>query len=369
VDSLAAVWEASLSRELWGNPLAAWAIGALALAGSILAFLLARRIVVGRLRRLADRTAVAWDDVVVAVLERSSVWLFALIAADLVARATLELTPSATRALDAVATVALFVQVGIWVLAGVARGVVRWAQEADGAQRTASAAIIFLARLVVWSIVLLLILSNLGVEVGALVAGLGVGGIAAALAVQSALGDLFAGFAIYLDRPFDIGDFIIVDDVLGTVEKIGIRSTRIASLGGEAIVFPNGKLVGSVIRNYRRMEERRIVFHLGVLFSTPADDLDAAPGLIREVIESREDARFDRAHFARFDESSLVLEVVYYVLSRDYNQYMDAQHAINLGIVRAFQDRGIGFAFPTRTLHLADAATVPVSVRDRAAAE
>lgn len=374
MDWLPSDWKERLSTELAGNAIVDWLVATAALAGLLLAFALTKRVLVARLRRLADRTAATWDDVVVHVLERTSALLFAVVAIDGVARATLELRDGPREILDAAATIALFVQAGVWVLAAVARAVVRWSEreEADGGRRTAGAAVVFLARLAVWSVVLLLVLSNLGVEVGALVAGLGVGGIAAALAVQSALGDLFAGFAIYLDRPFDIGDFIIVGDVLGNVKRIGIRSTHIASLGGESIVYPNGKLVDNVIRNYRRMEQRRIVFHLGVLYSTPADDLEAAPGLIRDIIESRDDTRFERAHFAGFADSSLTLEVVYYVLSRDYTQYMDAQHAINLGVVRAFQERGIGFAFPTRTLHLADSHTLPVRVSDhteQAAAE
>jgi len=371
MERLRSLWQTSLETELWGNPIADWVVAASTFILALLAFLIVRRFFVGRLRGLADRTSASWDDVVVAVLERSSVLLFALVAVDLVAKPVLDLPAETDRVLDAIATVALFLQVGLWGMAGVARAVGHWAegQEADGAQRTAGAAIVFLARLAIWSVVFLLVLSNLGVEVGALVAGLGVGGIAAALAVQSALGDLFAGFAIYLDRPFDIGDFIIVDDVLGNVDKIGIRSTRISSLGGETIIYPNGALLGSVVRNYRRMTRRRIVFQLGVRYSTPADDLEAAPGIIREIIEQRDDAEFNRAHFAGFAESSLTLEVVYYVLSRDYNHYMDVQHAINLAVVRAFQERGIGFAFPTRTLHLEDAATVPVRVdgaRDQA---
>jgi len=166
------------------------------------------------------------------------------------------------------------------------------------------------------------------------------------------LGDLFSYFVIVFDRPFEIGDFLIFGDILGSVEKIGIKTTRIRSLSGEQITVSNSDLTGSRVRNYKRMEQRRIVFGVGVVYDTPFEQLKKIPGIIREAVEAEELARFDRAHFARYGDWSLDFEVVYYVLSPDYNLYMDIQERINLAIFERFEAEGIGFAFPTRTVQL-----------------
>jgi len=203
-----------------------------------------------------------------------------------------------------------------------------------------------------WVLVLLLVLDNLGVQVTALVAGLGIGGIAIALAAQSVLGDLFASFVIVVDKPFKEGDFIIVGDLMGSVEHVGIKTTRVRSLWGEQLVFSNSDLTSSRIRNFGLMQQRRILFSVGVTYDTAPDAVERIPEMIREAVESQELTRFDRAHFSGYGDSSLDMEVVYYVLSGDYNVYMDIQQGINLALLRRFTDEGIDFAFPTRTLHV-----------------
>jgi len=199
---------------------------------------------------------------------------------------------------------------------------------------------------------LLLALDNLGVNITALVAGMGIGGIAVALAAQNILGDLFASISIVLDKPFVINDFIIVGDYMGSVEHIGVKTTRIRSLSGEQIVFSNTDLLNSRVRNFKRMVERRVVFSFGVVYGTPAEKLEAIPGIVRGIIEAIDGTRFDRAHFAKYGDSSLDFEVVYFVVTGDYNVYMDIQQAINLAIYRSFEDEGLGFAFPTQTIFL-----------------
>lgn len=209
--------------------------------------------------------------------------------------------------------------------------------------------------LLVWVIALVFLLDNLGVEISAIVAGLGIGGIAIALAAQALLGDLFSYFVIFFDRPFELGDFVIFDDILGSIEHIGIKTTRIRSLAGEQIVVSNSVLTGAKLRNYKRMAERRVVFSFGVTYDTGADNLRAIPELIRGIIESEVQARFDRAHFKAYGASSLDFEVVYYVLSPDYAIYMDIQQRINLAIYERFAEDGIRFAYPTRTVYLEQA--------------
>jgi small-conductance mechanosensitive channel len=214
-------------------------------------------------------------------------------------------------------------------------------------------ALSFIGKLGLWSLVLLIALQNLGVEVTALLASLGVGGIAVALAAQNILGDLFASLSIYFDRPFVVGDFIIVDSLLGTVEKVGLKTTRIRSLHGEQLIFSNNDLLNSRIRNYKRMLERRILFSIGVVYGTAYEKLVRVPEILRDAIEREELARFDRAHFRGYGDSSLDFEIVYWVTLPDYNTYMDIQQRINFEIFRRFEEEEIAFAFPTRTVHIA----------------
>lgn len=206
-----------------------------------------------------------------------------------------------------------------------------------------------------WTLGALLILSNLGVNIVSLVAGLGIGGIAVALAVQNILGDIFSSFALYLDRPFREGDFIIVGSHMGVVKKIGLKTTRIQALQGEEIIIANQELTSARVQNFKRMRERRVLFRFGVTHDATPAQLRAVAGIVRKVIEDNPLARFDRAHFAAFGESSLDFEVVYYVGSGDYNAYMDLQQEINLAIYERLRAEGVAFAFPTRTVHLADA--------------
>ncbi len=207
-------------------------------------------------------------------------------------------------------------------------------------------------RVAFWLVGVVFLLANLGLDVTSLVAGLGVGGLAIGLAAQGILGDLFSYFSIILDRPFQIGDFIIVGEFMGVVEYVGIKTTRLRSLGGEQLVLANTDITGSRVRNYKRMMERRIVFGLGVTYETGLEQLEEIPTLIKTIITGIEKARFDRAHFAAYGDFSLNFEVVYYVLSGDFNLYMDLQQQINLEIKKAFEARGIEFAYPTQVLYV-----------------
>lgn len=204
----------------------------------------------------------------------------------------------------------------------------------------------------IWGIGLLFLFDNLGFDVTAAVAGLGIGGVAIALASQNILGDLFNYFVILFDKPFETGDFIIIDDKMGVVDYIGVKSTRVKSLSGEQLVFANSDMTGSRIHNYKRMERRRIVFSLGIIYETPPDLLRAVPGILKSVIQKHQLTEFDRAHFASYGAYSLDFEVVYYVLSSDYAQYMDIQQSINFEIFEEFKRRGIEFAYPTQSLLL-----------------
>ncbi len=207
-------------------------------------------------------------------------------------------------------------------------------------------------RFILWSGAAIFFLDNLGFKISAVIAGLGIGGVAIALAAQAVLKDLFSYFSILFDRPFEVGDFIIVGDLLGTIEHIGIKTTRIRSLGGEQLVFSNSDLTNSRVRNYKRMQKRRVVFKLGVVYDTRLKTLKEIPQIIEKAIKSIKDTVFDRAHFSSYGDFNLVFEVVYYVLSSDYNKYMNIQQEINFLIKEEFEKKKIEFAFPTQTIHL-----------------
>ena len=223
-------------------------------------------------------------------------------------------------------------------------------KEVDRSRQQSLKGIITIVKVAVWGIGITFLLDNLGFKISAVVAGLGIGGIAIALAAQTVLGDLFSYFIIFFDRPFEIGDFIIIDSYMGSIEHIGIKTTKVRSLGGEQLIFSNSDLTNSRIRNYKRMEKRRVVFSLGVIYQTTSEQLKRIPVIIREVIEKIEGTGFDRAHFASYGDFSLNFEAVYYVMSGDYGKYMDIQQEINLAIKEEFEKQGIEFAYPTQTL-------------------
>lgn len=342
-----------LNASFWGNSLRDWAIAATIAIGAMLGLGLIKRWSLVRLRHLAERTESTADDLVVSVLARTKRIFYVAVGVWLGLR-QLELSETWQQWTRVGLVLVLLLQAGTWLQTGIRQAADSWRSTRgdDAGARTVASATVFVSQLVVWSMMLVGALSTLGFEISALIAGLGVGGVAAALAVQNLLGDVFASLSIYFGRPFDLGDFIVAGAEMGTVEHIGLRTTRLRSLGGEEIVFANGDLTKSRIRNYKRMNERRVLFGFGVEYATPLAELERIPQYVRTIVEAREGLRFDRAHFKEYGDYSLNFEIVYYVLSPDYNTYMDHQHAINVGIFREFQARGIQFAFPTRTLLL-----------------
>lgn len=305
------------------------------------------------LAHFTRRAAARWD--VLADTVRATSLLLLLPLALYAGASVLDLPARLERFIELATVVALLLQAGLWVHHYIGhwaaqRLAVARQREPEGA--TALGLLAFAARVVAWSLVLLAALDQLNFDITALVAGLGIGGVAVALAVQNVLGDLFASLAIVLDKPFVVGDFIVVDTLRGTIERVGIKTTRIRSLDGELLVFSNADLLRSRIRNFQRMLERRILFSVGVTYQTAADKLPKIPRWLREAVETQPRTRFDRAHFKEYGDSALVFEIVYYVLDRDYNIYMDVQQAVNLAIFERFAREGVEFAYPTRTVFL-----------------
>jgi small-conductance mechanosensitive channel len=332
-----------------------WGLALVAMVAAYLAMMLALRVARDRLRAFTARTKNGTDDVIVNVLASTNRGLL-LAAAVLIGIGTLDLGARWSARVDQAWFVAVALQLALWLNRGT--GVAVRAYEVrhgrNNGQLSASGTLLsWFLRTLLWVVIVLAILSNLGVNITAFVASLGVGGIALALAVQNILGDLFASLSIAVDKPFEVGDFIISDAGLGTVEYVGLKTTRIRALSGEQIVVGNTDLLKQPVKNFRRMQERRIVFGFRIARDTPPDLVEAIPAMVRKLVQADTLLRFDRAHFQGFGDSSLDFEVVYYVLDPDYNRYMDAQQRVNLGLLRAFADHGIQLAYPSRTLYVA----------------
>lgn len=341
-----------LDYQLYSNSLREWTISAAVLIATLTVLYLIRYLIRGRLQRLAETTSSAFFKVARHVVGQSKGWFLALIATNVSLR-SIDAGETFDVVFGRLLVIGMLIQLGIWAVAGLGRFMLLRREqqlEEDAGAVAAMDIVSFLIRVSVWAVVFLLTLDNLGINITALVAGLGVGGIAVALAAQNIISDLFASLSIVLDRPFVLGDFLIIDDFYGNVEKVGLKTTRMRSLSGEQLVFSNNDLLSSRIRNYGQMVERRIAFSIGVVYETPYEKLEQIPKVIEDIIIRQELARFDRAHFQEYGAYSLNFEVVYYVESSDYKLYMDIQQAVNLELFRTFSETGIEFAYPTQTL-------------------
>ncbi|MEM9401318.1 MAG: mechanosensitive ion channel family protein [Pseudomonadota bacterium] len=343
-----------LSYDILGNSMLTWV---LATGVSVVAFTLAlilRRLLLKSLDKLAQKADNAKLKVASTVVGDTSLWFLLAIALFAGSR-TLTLSEEPAALVSHIVVIVLLIQLGLWAVDGIG-GFLTLRRERQLSKDPGSVAALdmlhFALRVAVWTFVLLLILDNLGVNITALVAGLGVGGIAVALAAQSVLSDLFASLSIVLDKPFAIGDFLIINEFLGSVEKVGLKTTRLRSLSGEQLIFSNTDLLNSRIRNYGRMFERRVVFSIGVTYQTSSEHLREIPGIIRNAVESNDRVRFDRSHFQSYGDFALIFESVYFVLSSEYNEYMDIQQAVNLAVFETFEQKGIEFAYPTQTLYV-----------------
>jgi len=341
-----------LNQTILNNSLLQWLTAVAALLVTVLLLRIVQHLAGRRLTALATRTATQWDDVLVALIARTKL-LFLIVVSVFVASVFLDLPDRIQSAVSNLFVIALLIQSGIWGVTFIARVLESYRQHAMENNRAAVTTINLVGlviRIVLWSIVALLVLDNLGVNVTALVAGLGIGGVAVALALQNILGDLFASLSITLDKPFIIGDFLVIGEHMGGVENVGLKTTRIRSLSGEQLVFSNSDLLNSRIRNYGRMFERRVVSSIGVTYETPREKLKRIPEIIHEAVEAQDKTRFDRSHFMKYGDYALMFETVYYVLSPDYNIYMDIQQSIYRAIHEGFEQEGIEFAYPTQKL-------------------
>lgn len=340
---------------IFGNSVYRWIMAIAALFFLMLFLRILRESISKRLEKISGRSKNGLDDLLVSCL-KSTGSLFIFLFSVFLAAQLIALSEPARLNVSRLFILVLLVQGGLWasiISVGLITRHVISRSSHDPSSTSALGLLTFLAKTLVWSAVVLLVLDNIGIDITALIAGLGVGGIAVALAVQNILGDLFASLSIILDKPFEVGDFITVDGYLGSVERIGVKTTRLRSLSGEQLVFSNSDLLASRIRNYKLMYERRVVFTVNVVYETPIEKLKIIPDILKAAITSQENVRLDRAHLFKLGSSSVDYEIVYYVLQSDYNVYMDIQQSINFHIMEQFKEEGIEFAYPTQTLYLA----------------
>lgn len=341
---------AFFQEKFLGNSWERWLVAACLFFGILFLSLALRSFLVCRLNKTAPHTQTKLDDLAAILLRKTSFGFFLLIALH-VGAGSLILVPKLDRAVSITFFLVLFVQVGVWAnqaLSFLGNAYVDKTLSVDAGRATTVRAMLFFGQMFIWVTVLLLLLDNWGIKVAPFLAGLGIGGIAIAFAVQGILADLFASLSIVLDKPFVIGDAIGVDAESGTVEYIGLKTTRIRRISGEQLVFSNSELLKSRIRNFKRMRERRVLLRIGVLYETDPAKLEAIPLWMKEIVEREADLRFGRAHFATFGASALEYEMEYWVNSPDYVKYMDLQQKVSFDLIRKFQAEGVEFAYPTQ---------------------
>lgn len=342
-----------LSLIYWNNSIRDYVIFFLIFIISIIVFRIFKLILVSRLKKIAKKTNTDYDDVLITVLNRIT-WLFYITLSAFIAMRYLVVADSFIRIVNYVFVVVFSWQIimSVLVIVDFVLKKTMIKKSGDGEELDLHKMSLFskLIKILVWIIGGVLILSNLGFNVSALITGLGVGGIAIAFALQNVLEDVFSSFAIYIDQPFKVGDYIVIADKMGTVTKIGIKTTRLLSVQGEEVVISNKELTNAHIQNYRKITERRTQFTLGVAYETDSAKLKMIPKIIEKIISSTDGCRFDRASFKEFADFSLVFDIVFYFKGSDYNKYLKVREIINLEIKKMFDKEKIEFAYPTQTI-------------------
>ena len=342
----------NLDAELFGNTLLNYIKTAITFVALVLVFKVLQWAVLRHLAGIAEKTKTDVDDTLIKIFRslRPSFYYFVAFYFSI---KFISLTVFVSNFINGILLTWIVYQIVVGMQIFVEYILQRkFGDEGDPGTKAAVGYLGVVAKAGLWIVGILLVLSNVGVNITSLVAGLGIGGVAIAFALQNILADIFSSFAIYFDKPFQIGDYVVVGDDSGTVEKIGIKSTRIRALSGEELIISKKELTTVRVQNFKRLTERRSVFSIGVLYETPQAKLKKIPSIVEDIINSVEKTRFDRVHLKNFGDSALSFEVSYYVDSSDYKEFMDIGQKINFGILEAFEKEGISFAYPTQTLYI-----------------
>jgi small-conductance mechanosensitive channel len=342
-----------LNQFFWGNNVQSYIVAAGIFIIGLIVIKVLQKIILHRLKKWAAKTETKIDDLLIKSIEKSIIpLLFYVVFYSAITSLTLSDRTSNIIGIASLFIVTFFIVrfISSSIMFTLTHFIKKQERGEEKARQLRGMTV--LINIFVWVIGIVFLMDNLGFDISAVIAGLGIGGIAIALAAQAILGDLFSYFVIFFDRPFEVGDYITVQDKAGTVEYTGIKTTRIRALTGEQLVFSNTDLTNSRIHNFKKMQERRVLFRLNVIYQTPVSQLEEIPKIVREIIEKHSDIRFDRGHFASYGDFSLNFEFVYFVIGADYVKFMDTHQSINLQIYKEFEKRGISFAYPTQTLYL-----------------
>jgi small-conductance mechanosensitive channel len=348
-------WQDIAQYEFLGNPVMNWGLALVTFLVTLTVLPIIKGFIAARRRswtpndRLQFHSAIELTALLVARTSRGFLFVVALF----LASRHLTFPPRLERVIEIVIVCVFWLQVGLWAMASVRFGIDQRRIRSAGLDSILAGSmdvILFCAGLIIWAMVALLALDNLGVEIKPLLAGLGIGGIAIALAVQTVLSDVLASMSITLDKPFGVGDSLTIGDYQGTVEHIGIKSTRLRSISGEQIIIANADIIKARVRNFGRMGDRRAVFQFGVNYDTPTDVLALIPGEVRKIVEAQANTRFDRCHFLTYGDTALQFELVYFMTKSDFAVYADTQQAINLALLDRLRELKVQLAAPTRAL-------------------
>jgi small-conductance mechanosensitive channel len=343
--------------SLWGNTAYDYLIAAVIFIALIVALKVFQVIVLARLQKLALRTKTDLDDMLIEVFKtiKPPFYFFISIYFAIKVLAVADIFNKTLLVLFLISIVFEIVQALSRVLDYVMRKYLNKNKEEGEDNQHADSVIKLLqvlVKVVLWVVGLVLILSNMGIDVTSLVAGMGIGGLAIALALQNVLSDLFAAFSIYIDKPFKAGDFIKLGTDSGTVEKIGMKTTRLKTLQGEQLIISNQELTNARVQNFRRMDNRRVSFKLGFTYDTSHKKLKAIPKMIEEIVAKVDLVEFNRCHFVEYADSALIFDIVIFISSKEMTDYLSAREKINLAIYEKFGKEKIEFAYPTQTINL-----------------
>ncbi|MDD3498722.1 MAG: mechanosensitive ion channel family protein [Candidatus Moranbacteria bacterium] len=349
-----------LDFNLWGNSGEDYLQSILIFVGALLVFKIAQVIIIKRIESVTQKTETDIDDFMMTLIKSIKPPFYFLISIYLASR-FLEIKEIISKFIDGVIFIAVVLQliliaqriidyVSIKIIQKTTRENGEMTEDEIRGEEAVVRTVGRVVKFIIWAMAILFVLSNMGVNVTSALAGLGIGGIAIAMASKDILSDIIAAITIFIDKPFKVGQFVQVGDNMGTVEYVGAKTTRIKTLQGEELIIPNQELANSRVQNYKRMEKRRVVFNLGVVYGTKLEKLKKIPNLVKEIVEKVENTEFDRSNFATYGDFSLNFENVYYINTADYNEYMNIQEKINLAIYEKFEEEGIEFAYPTQTV-------------------
>lgn len=342
-----------LQSIYWGNTLGEYVIALVVFFGILIVLGIFKKVILARLRVLARKSSTDIDDVLIAIVSEIHPPFYSFISFYIALQLII-----VTGLIKTIITTILYIWATYLIIRMVRifinRIIRKRLGEDDGNAQAAIQLLTAVFTFVLWILGILLLLQNLGINVTSLIAGLGIGGIAVALALQNVLSDLFSSFSILFDKPFTVGDYIDTGSVSGTVEKIGIKTTRLRASSGEQVIVSNAELTSTSIQNYKRMEERRMVFTIGVTYETPSNVLREIPHIVKQCIESEDGTLFKSTHFKEFGDSAYIYETIYYVTSPDYYEYLSIHDSIGMKIIDAFAGKNIDMAYPTQRVYMSD---------------